>query len=105
MITACGLPSISAVSLASFPPSAMSEPSASPPPVESTYGEVTQALLPLIGERFGGEGIVELESVGGEIWRLVRELEDESARDGLEWRDVSREDGARILKEGMERIP
>lgn len=90
LITACGLPSISAVALASFPSTPPSATPTTPPPVERTYGAVTEALVPLIADRFGGQGVVELASVGGEVLRLVRELEDESAADGLEWRDVPR---------------
>ena len=90
LITACGLPSISAVSLDSFPSDTTA--SSTTPKVERTYGAVTEALLPLIGERFGGQGVVDLESVGGEVWKMVQDLEVESAGDGKEWRVTPRAD-------------
>ncbi|KAL7416614.1 hypothetical protein BDY24DRAFT_347467 [Mrakia frigida] len=123
LITACGLPSISAVSLSSFPPppalpSAQTEPySTLPSPSERTFDAVTRRLIPLLGEKFGGGEVVELMGVGeggkeelggGEVGRLVRELEDESAREekdagGSLWREEPRGDkrlGEGVVEEG-----
>lgn len=76
---------------------------------DRSFPFVTRQLIPLLGERFGGGAgeVVELMRTpggGGEIGRLVRELEEETGTDGVVWREVPRGD-KRVEEAKGERIP